>query len=112
MVSVLVIRPFKRRGSMIPPGTVLHDVPTEVLPQLMGLVEVLDPHRLIGEALAEVDRLGWPWPLRFLADLPAEDRQRLRGLEQEIDAATVTSDAGKLAGLLNECRILLLRHLN
>lgn len=72
------------------------------------------PHlrRRVDEALAEVDRMGRPWPLRFLADLPAEDRQRLRELEAAVDQAALSGDEAVTDTLLTEWRTLLLRHLN
>lgn len=71
-----------------------------------------DLRLMVGEALAEVDRLGRPWPVRFLADLPAEDRNRLREIEKNIDSAVLAGDAVKVAGLLEEWRVLLLRRMN
>lgn len=71
-----------------------------------------DLQRMVGEALAEVDRLGRPWPARFLVDMPVEDRDQLRELEKRIDAAVISGDAVRLAGLLDEWRALLLRHLH
>ena len=71
-----------------------------------------DLHRLVGEALAEVDLLGRPWPARFLADLSAEDRGRLREIERSIDTAVLGGDAPTLRDLLNEWRDHLQRHFN
>ena len=71
-----------------------------------------DLHKLVGEALAEVNRQGRPWPVRFFASLPAEDRERLRTLERDIDQAVLNNDAMALPGLLNEWRALLISRLN
>lgn len=68
--------------------------------------------RMVGEALAAVDRLGRPWPARFLVDMPAEDRDQLRQLEQGIDQAVIEGDGVRLAGLLDEWRALLLGRLH
>jgi len=111
MPTVKVIRPFKRRGEVMTPGAVL-TVAAADLDKLAGYVEPLDLHRILGEALAEVDRLGRPWPARFLADMPAEDRDQLRELERQIDAAANGNDPGLLAGLLDAWRALLTRHLH
>lgn len=111
MPTVKVIRPFKRRGEVMTPGAVL-TIEAADLGKLDGYVEPLDLHRMVGEVLAEVDRLGRPWPTRFLVDMPAEDRDRLRGLEQRIDAAILSGDGVALGELLTEWRALLLRHLH
>lgn len=71
-----------------------------------------DLHRLVGEALAEVDRVGRPWPVRFFASLPEETRTRLRELETAIDAAVLSGDATVLPELLAEWKRLLLARLN
>ena len=71
-----------------------------------------DLQRLVGEALMDIDREGRPWPARFLSSLPATDRDRLRQLEGDIDAAVINGDAMALPGLLNEWRALLISRLN
>jgi len=111
MLTVKVVRPFKRRGRILTPGAVLTIEPA-ALAKLAGYVEPLDLHRMVGEALAEVDRQGRPWPLRFLADLPQADRDKLRELEREIDAAVIAGEAVKLAGLLDAWRALLMLHIH
>ena len=111
MPAVKVIRPFKRRGEVMKPGDVL-SVAAADLDKLDGYVEPLDLHRMVGDYLAEVDRLGRPWPARFLVDMPAEDRDQLRELERQIDVAADGRDTVKLTGLLDAWRALLLRHLH
>ena len=111
MVTIRVVKPFIRRGEVIPVGTQL-TVPSEALPKLHSHIEVIDLHRMVGEALAAVDREGRPWPVRFFASLPAEDRERLRTLERDIDQAVLNNDAMALPGLLNEWRALLISRLN
>lgn len=127
MPAVKVIRPFKRRGEIVTPGTIL-EIPDDVLPKLAGMVELIrrqhdpptpqawlengDLHRMVGEYLAEVDRLGRPWPARFLVDMPAADREQLLELELSIDKAVLTGDAVAVAELLDAWRALLRRHLH
>lgn len=67
---------------------------------------------MVGESLAEVDRLGRPWPSRFLLDMPAADQGRLREIEAAIDAAVIGGSREKLDDLLAEWRELLLNRLN
>jgi hypothetical protein len=71
-----------------------------------------DLQKLVGEALMDVDRAGRPWPARFLSSLPVTDRDRLRQLEGDIDAAVINGDGAALPGLLNEWRSLLISRLN
>lgn len=67
---------------------------------------------VLGEILTEVDRLGRPWPRRFLIDMPAADRDQLREVEAAIDAAVISGAREKLDELLAEWRGLLLSRLN
>lgn len=69
-------------------------------------------HGLVSEVLVEVDRLGRPWPARFLADMPPLERERLRELERGIDAAVLANSSAVLSNLLNDWRQLLLSRLN
>jgi hypothetical protein len=71
-----------------------------------------DMQRLVGESLDAVDREGRPWPARFVANMPTENRKRLRALERDIDAAVLNADKATLPVLLIEWRALLLQHLH
>ena len=71
-----------------------------------------DMQRLVSESLAAVDREGHPWPARFVANMPTENRKRLRALERDIDAAVLNADKVTLPALLIEWRALLLQHLH
>ena len=108
MLKVRVIKPFRRRGEIIQPNSIL-DVADEVLEKLVGLVEALpcdgashpDPHHIIGEFLAKVDRFGRPWPRHFFDRLSSKDKVWLKENERQVDAAALTGDMGALDTLLN-----------
>lgn len=106
-----ILEPIKTKNGTLETGQLV-DLSEAAIKRLAGKVRVIDLHRLVGQTLAEVDRIGRPWPARFLANLPAEDRQRLRELERDIDVAVLNGNAGVLIDSLNEWRELLLRYLN
>lgn len=109
-IVVRVIKPFKRNTELITRGTVL-EVPGHVLPQLQahGLVEIInDPHKLIGETLAEVDREGRPWPRGFFQNLSEDIRSRIRIIQRSIDEAAMAGDIEELIVMLTEWRKVLL----
>ena len=106
-----ILEPIQTKQGTLEPGQLV-ELSELAIMRLVGKVRVIDLHRMVGEALAEVDRLGRPWPLRFMANLPAEDRRRLRGLEAAIDAAVISNNAAALPDLLTEWRRLLLSKLN
>lgn len=110
-MKVRAITTFRTRSGEVPAGHIF-DITPAMLPKLEGLVEPLDLYRMVGEALAEVDRYGRPWPARFLVDMPATDRDRLRELEAAIDQSVLTGDTLTLPSLLTEWRALLLRRLH
>lgn len=127
MPQIRVVKAFLHRGETIQPGTIMA-VPDHALEVLGDFAEVVtvspaellmqqdatlaDLQKIVGEALMDVDRAGRPWPARFLSSLPATDRDRLRQLEGDIDAAVINGDGAALPTLLNEWRSLLLSRLN
>ena len=76
-----VIKPFKRRGEIIQPDTIL-EVADEVLEKLVGLVEVLscdgsghpDLHRILSERMAWIEKAMSPCPPGFFNKLWADDK--------------------------------------
>lgn len=107
MVTVRVTKPFRHKGQVITPGTML-SVPDHALHKLHDHAEVVTLQTIVREALAEVDTMGRPWPARFLVDMPEDDRRRLRELGRAIDAAVINGDAEALPGLLERWRKMLL----
>lgn len=110
MFKVKVIKAFKRRGEIIHPNTIL-EIPDEVLTKLVGLVKVLpnnthhsNPHGFLGEALAEVDRLGRPWPRNFFDRMCQADRSYKMELERQIDATVLAGGQESLELLIDEWR--------
>lgn len=99
MVTVKVLRPFRRRGEIVAPGSII-DVPADVLPQLGELVEVLPIHHLVGRRLTEINRQGRPWT-GFHGALTAADRQQLRDAEAAVDAAALAGDYEATAAALD-----------
>jgi hypothetical protein len=75
-------------------------------------VSQVDVKRLLDDAVDEIDSLGSPWPARFLLDMPAEDRSRLREIEAAIDTSVLGGDGETLDELLTAWRDLVLSHLN
>jgi hypothetical protein len=102
-----ILEPIKTKNGTLETGQLV-DLSEAAIKRLAGKVRVIDLHRLVGQTLAEVDRIGRPWPARFLANLPAEDRQRLRELERDIDVAVLSGHKNTLTGFLEEWRELLL----
>ena len=113
MIAVRVVAPFRHKGEVIPSGKVMVISP-EALPRLseLGLVEVIDVHRLIGEMLRELDAAGRPWPKDYYATLPTAALERLKQLMQEVEAAALADDINATAERLAAYRAELLRHLH
>ena len=88
--------------------------PSETLPKLadLGLVEVIDVPKLIGETIADIDRAGRPWPRDYYASLPTAVLERLKTLMHNVEAAALADDINATAEGLAKYRAELLRHLN
>lgn len=108
MPTVKVLKPFRRRGDIVSPGSIVA-VPDDVLHKLCGLVEVLpDPFKILGVALAEIDRAGYPWPQNFLARMPQTDRDRKADLERRMEEAALAGNLEGLVALVAEWRAFLM----
>jgi hypothetical protein len=110
-MKVRVVKPFVAQGETIKAGTLL-DIPEHLLPQMAGLVEQVDVHRLIADTISDIDRAGRPWPLDFYASLPTAVLERLTELMQAVEAAALAEDVAATAERLAAYRAELFRHLN
>ena len=115
MLKVRVIKPFKRRGEIIPLDSII-EIPDEILTKLIGFVEVLpcedsgypDLPRVLGERLASIDRAGRPWAQNFFDRISRSDHDKEKALVRRIDAAVLVSDRESLETLILEWRDFLL----
>lgn len=96
---------FRTRSGVVPAGHIF-DIPPDLLPKLGGLVEPLDVFKMIGEALAEIDRQGRPWT-GFHGALTAADRRALRDAEAAVDAAALAGDYDGMTLALDSYKTLL-----
>ena len=115
MLKVRVIKPFKRRGEIIQPDTIL-EVADEVLTKLVGLVEAIpcdgtdhpDLHRVLGKWVTRIEKVMSPSPPSFLNRLLAKDKVWLRDNVRQIDTAVLAGDRGALDTFLAEREKVLL----
>jgi hypothetical protein len=109
MNTVRVIKPFKRRGEIILPDSIL-EVADEVLTKLVGLVEAIpcdgvghpDLHLVLGKWVTRIEKVMSPSPPSFLNRLSASDKVWLRDNVRQIDAAVLAGDRGGLETFLAE----------
>jgi hypothetical protein len=67
---------------------------------------LIDPFKLIGERLAEIDRQGRPW-IGFYEALTPADRQQLRDAEQAVDQTALVGDHAGVKKALDTYQALL-----
>lgn len=108
-MKAVALEAIKTARRIIQPGEVI-EIDGPLLERLAGRVRVIegsptasDLHRLIGEALAEIDAAGRPWT-GWRKNLTPEAREHLLRIEAQIDAACLASDLRGVVAALAEYR--------